>query len=54
MTRPGRSTEGKPVEIKEWQATMEYLKALPVTAATELPVVPTDARALEPRFIRLG
>lgn len=49
----GSSTAGKPVEIKEWQAIMAYLKALPAAAA-ELPAVPTDARAREPRFIRLG
>lgn len=49
----GSSTEGNPVEIKEWQAIMEYLQALPALAATELPVVPTDARAREPRFIRV-
>lgn len=50
----GSSSEGNPVEIKEWQAIMEYLKALPAASPTELPVVPTDARAREPRFIRLG
>lgn len=50
----GSSTEGNPVELKEWQAIMEYLQALPAAAATELPVVPTDARAREARFIRLG
>lgn len=50
----GSSTEGNPVEIKEWQAIMEYLQALPTSAAKELPVVPTDARAREPRFIRVG
>jgi 5'-nucleotidase len=50
----GSSAEGNPVEIKEWQAIMEHLKALPAAAAGELPVVPTDARASEPRFIRLG
>lgn len=50
----GSSTEAKLVEIKEWQAIMEHLKALPAAAATELPIVPTDARARGPRFIRLG
>jgi 5'-nucleotidase/UDP-sugar diphosphatase len=50
----GSSAEGNPVEIKEWQAIMEHLQALPAAAAGELPVVPTDARASEPRFIRLG
>lgn len=48
------SAEGAPVEIKEWQAIMQYLQALPAPAAGELPVVPTDARATEPRFIRVG
>jgi 5'-nucleotidase len=47
------SAGGAPVEIKEWQAIMEYLQALPAAAAGELPIVPTDARANEPRFIRL-
>ena len=48
------SAEGAPVEIKEWQAIMEYLQALPAAAAGELPIVPTDARANERRFIRLN
>jgi 5'-nucleotidase len=48
------SAEGAPVEIKEWQAIMKYLQALPAPVAGELPVVPTDARAKEPRFIRVG
>jgi hypothetical protein len=50
----GSSADGNPVEIKEWQAIMEHLQALPASTAGELPVVPTDARASEPRFIRLG
>jgi 5'-nucleotidase len=48
------STEGAPVEIKEWQAIMEYLQALPAAAEGELPIVPTDARANEPRFVRVS
>ena len=48
------SAEGVPIEVKEWQAIMNYLQALPAAAAGELPIVPTDARASEPRFIRLG
>jgi hypothetical protein len=48
------SPDGTPVEIKEWQAIMEYLQALPAAVAGELPIVPTDARANEPRFTRLG
>ena len=41
---------GAPVEIKEWQAIMEYLQALPAAGAGELPIVPTDARANEFAF----
>jgi hypothetical protein len=48
------SAEGDPVEIKEWQAIMKYLQALPAPVAGELPVVPTDARANESRFIRVS
>ncbi len=50
----GTSGKGEPVEIKEWQAIMEHLKAMPSPGAGELPVVPTDARASELRFVRLG
>jgi 5'-nucleotidase len=49
-----RTADGVPVEIKEWQAIMQYLKALPAEAPGSLPVVPTDARASESRFIRVG
>ena len=49
----GTSDGGAPVEIKEWQAIMEYMMALPVTGPGELPMVPTDARASELRFIRV-
>jgi hypothetical protein len=45
------SAGDSPVEIKEWQAIMDYLQALPAAVAGELPIVPTDARANEPRFI---
>jgi 5'-nucleotidase len=48
------SAAGAPVEIKEWQAIMRYLQALPAAVAGELPIVPTDTRANEPRFIRVG
>lgn len=48
------SAEGAPVEVKEWQAIMEYLQALPAAVAGGLPIIPTDARANEPRFIRVG
>jgi 5'-nucleotidase len=40
------------VEIKEWQAIMDYLRALPVAASGGLPVIPTDERANEIRAIR--
>jgi len=48
------SAEGVLVEIKEWQAIMKYLQALPAPVAGELPMIPTDARAREQRFIRVG
>jgi len=50
----GSSAQGNPVEIKEWQAIMEHLQALPAAVAGELPIVPTDVRANEPRFIRVS
>lgn len=48
------SAGGAPFEIKEWQAIMEYLQALPAAGAGELPIIPTDARANESRFIRVN
>jgi len=42
------------LEIKEWQAIMDYLRKLPVTAKGKLPVIPVDARAAEVRAIKLG
>jgi 5'-nucleotidase len=48
------SAEGAPLEIKEWQAIMKYLQALPAPVTGELPIIPTDARANEARFIRVG
>jgi 5'-nucleotidase len=48
------SPDGAPVEIKEWQAIMEYMQALPGAMAGELPIVPTNGRANEPRFIRVS
>ena len=39
-------------EIKEWQAIMDYLRALPVASKGELPVIPVDARAREVRAIQ--
>jgi 5'-nucleotidase len=41
-------------EIKEWQAIMDHLRALPVTTPGELPVIPVDARAAEVRAIKVG
>ncbi len=49
-----RTADGVPVEIKEWEAIMQFLQALPAEAPGSLPVVPTDARASESRFIRVG
>jgi len=43
---------GAPREIKEWQAIMDYLRALPVTKKGELPMIPVDARAAEIRAIK--
>ena len=34
-------------EIKEWQAIMDHLRALPVKNKGELPVIPVDERAAE-------
>jgi 5'-nucleotidase len=39
-------------EIKEWQAIMDHLCALPVKAKGELPVIPVDDRAAEVRAIK--
>jgi 5'-nucleotidase / UDP-sugar diphosphatase len=41
-------------EIKEWQAIMDFLRALPVKKAGELPVIPVDERAAEFRAIKAG
>jgi len=41
-------------EIKEWQATMDHIRSLPVTKKGELPVIPVDARANEARAIKVG
>jgi 5'-nucleotidase/UDP-sugar diphosphatase len=50
----GTTAQSDPVEIKEWQAIMKYLQALPAAVAGELPIVPTDARAGEMRFLRVS
>ena len=49
-----RSTGGAALEIKEWQAIMQPLQSMPVTAGDTLPTVPTDGPAREIRFTRLG
>ena len=41
-------------EIKEWQAIMDYLRALPVKNKGDLPVIPVDERAAEVRAIKEG
>jgi hypothetical protein len=50
----GNSPDGVPVEIKEWEAIMAYLQALPVSRVGDLPVIPTDDRANETRAIKAG
>jgi 5'-nucleotidase/UDP-sugar diphosphatase len=48
-------TEGGAVrEIKEWQAIMDHLRALPVKSPGELPMVPVDERAAEVRALKVG
>jgi hypothetical protein len=42
-----------PVEIKEWQAIMEYLQAIPAAVDGGLPIIRADERANEVRFIRV-
>jgi 5'-nucleotidase len=41
-------------EIKEWQAIMDHLRALPVKTAGELPMIPVDECAAEVRAIKAG
>ncbi len=41
-------------EIKEWQAIMDYLRALPVKSPNELPTIPVDERAAEVRAIKVA
>lgn len=45
--------KGATHEIKEWQAIMDYLRALP-SKAGELPTIPVDDRAAEVRAIKVG
>jgi len=57
MNRTGVATateKGAVREIKEWQAIMDYLRALPAKTAGELPVIPVDGRAAEVRAIKAG
>jgi 5'-nucleotidase/UDP-sugar diphosphatase len=44
--------EGTIREIKEWQAIMDYLRALPVSGQNKLPRILVDERAKEVRAIR--
>jgi 5'-nucleotidase / UDP-sugar diphosphatase len=46
--------KGAAREIKEWQAIMDYLRALPVKAPGELPMIRVDERAAEVRAIKVG
>jgi len=41
-------------EIKEWQAIMDHLRALPVKNKGELPTIPVDSHAAEARAIKTG
>ena len=41
-------------EIKEWQAVMDYLRALPIKNGSELPTIPVDERVNEVRAIKVG
>ena len=41
-------------EIKEWQAIMDYLRALPVKSLGQLPMIPVDEPAAEVRAIKAG
>jgi 5'-nucleotidase/UDP-sugar diphosphatase len=57
MDRAGVATateKGAVREIKEWQAIMDHLRALPVKTPGELPVIPVDERAAEVRAIKVG
>jgi 5'-nucleotidase len=44
---------GTPSEIKEWQAILDHLRALPAKKG-ELPIIPVDERANEVRAIKIG
>ena len=42
---PRRQDKSAVREIKEWQAIMDHLRALPVKTPGELPIIPVDERA---------
>ncbi len=46
------TANGAVSEIKEWQAIMDYLRALPVKNTGELPIIPVDERANEMRAVK--
>ena len=50
-TAPGK---GAVREIKEWQAIMDHLRALPVKNPGDLSVIQVDERAAEIRAIKVG
>jgi 5'-nucleotidase len=41
-------------EIKEWQAIMDHMRALPVKTPDTLPTIPVDERAAEVRAVKVG
>src|SRR5262249_11534657 len=41
-------------EIKEWQAIMDYLRALPKKPGSSLPIIPMNERTTEVRAINLS
>jgi len=45
---------GVVLELKEWQAIMDYLSALPTKDGEKLPTIPVDKRAKEARAIHVG
>jgi 5'-nucleotidase/UDP-sugar diphosphatase len=48
------SEGGVVLEIKEWQAIMDYIRSLPVATEGALPMLPVDERASEVRAIKVG
>ena len=45
---------GVVLELKEWQAIMDHLAALPKKDGEELPTIPVDKRASEARAVKVG